>query len=111
MFEEINLALVIVGLALAFILAIYAVARRYKKVGPNQVMIISGRKYRIKTPDGRAEEVGFRIRRGGGAFILPLVEKVDLLGDDQIRKDEARDATWQPVQCHLFALQVLLRPW
>jgi flotillin len=79
MFSEFNLALVIVGLALAFILAVYAVARRYKKVGPNQVMVISGRKYKIKTPDGRIDEVGFRIRRGGGAFILPLVEKVDLL--------------------------------
>ncbi len=79
MFADINVVMVIVGLALAFILAVYAVARRYKKVGPNQVMIISGRKYKIKTPDGRIDEVGFRIRRGGGAFILPLVEKIDLL--------------------------------
>ncbi len=76
---EFNVAMVIVGLAFAFILAIYAVARRYKKVGPNQVMIISGRKYKIKTADNRFDEVGFRIRRGGGAFIMPLVEKVDLL--------------------------------
>src|SRR5216117_139032 len=79
MFGELNVAFVFVGLAMAFILAIYAVARRYKKVGPNQVMVISGRKAKIKTPDGRVEEVGFRIRRGGGAFILPLLEKVDLL--------------------------------
>jgi flotillin len=78
-FTDINVVMVIAGLALAFMLAIYAVARRYKKVGPNQVMIISGRKYKIKTPDGRTDEVGFRVRRGGGAFILPLVEKIDLL--------------------------------
>jgi flotillin len=76
---DLNIAMVMVGLAMAFILTIYAVARRYKKVGPNQVMIISGRKQKIKSTEGRAEEVGFRIRRGGGAFILPLVEKVDLL--------------------------------
>jgi len=79
MFTDLNVVVVIAGLCLAFILAVYAVARRYKKVGPNQVMIISGRKYKIKTPDGRVEEVGFRIRRGGGAFILPLIEKIDLL--------------------------------
>ena len=79
MFTDLNVVVVIAGLALAFILAVYAVARRYKKVGPNQVMIISGRKYKIKTADGRTEEVGFRIRRGGGAFILPLIEKIDLL--------------------------------
>jgi flotillin len=78
-FSELNLAMVIVGLAMAFFLAIYAVARRYKKVGPNQAMIISGRRYRFKTRDGTVEEAGFRVRRGGGAFILPLVEKVDLL--------------------------------
>ena len=78
-FTDINVVFVIIGLALAFILAIYAVARRYKKVGPNQVMIISGRKYKIKIQDGTVDEVGFRIRRGGGAFILPLVEKIDLL--------------------------------
>ncbi len=76
---DLNIATVILGIAVAFILAIYAVARRYKKVGPNIVMVISGRRYKIKTGDGRIEEVGFRIRRGGGAFILPLVEKVDLL--------------------------------
>src|SRR5437867_9415148 len=79
MLEGLNVVVVFMGLALAFILAIYAVARRYKKVGPNQVMVISGRKAKIKTADGRIEEVGFRIRRGGGAFILPLLEKVDLL--------------------------------
>ena len=87
MFTEFNVAFVIAGLALAFILAVYAVARRYKKVGPNQVMIISGRKYKIKTPDGRTDEVGFRIRRGGGAFILPLVEKIDLLSLEIITLD------------------------
>src|SRR5262245_4048500 len=80
MFSDLTIAMVFVGLALAFVLAIYAVARRYRKVGPNQVMVISGRKYKIKTPDGRVDEVGFRIRRGGGAFIMPLLEKVDLLG-------------------------------
>ena len=87
MLTDINLAVVVIGIALAFLLAIYAVARRYKKVGPNQVMIISGRKLKIKTSDGRAEEVGFRIRRGGGAFILPLVEKVDLLSLEIITLD------------------------
>jgi flotillin len=50
-------------------------------------MIISGRKYKIKIPDGRTEEVGFRIRRGGGAFILPLLEKVDLLSLEIITLD------------------------
>jgi len=87
MISQLQVVTVFVGLAMAFILAIYAVARRYKKVGPNQVMIISGRKYKIRTGDGQVEEVGFRIRRGGGAFIMPLVEKVDLLSLEIITLD------------------------
>src|SRR5262249_17655995 len=56
-----------------------AVARRYKKVGPNHVMVISGLKHKIRSSNGTTEITGFRIRKGGGAFIFPLVEKVDIL--------------------------------
>ena len=54
-------------------------ASRYTKVGPNQVLIISGRKRRIVDPDGATREVGFRIVKGGGVFVWPVFEKVDLL--------------------------------
>jgi flotillin len=48
---------------------------RYTKVGPNQVLIVSGRKHRLE--DGST--VGFRIVKGGGTFVMPVLEKVDLL--------------------------------
>jgi len=54
-------------------------ASRYMKVGPNQVLIISGRKRRMVDPDGTARDVGFRIVKGGGVFVWPVFEKVDLL--------------------------------
>jgi flotillin len=54
-------------------------ASRYTKVGPNQVLIISGRKHRIIDPDGNAHDVGFRVVKGGGVFVWPVVEKVDIL--------------------------------
>ena len=61
-----------------FFILILAVAKRYKKVGPNQVMIISGRRHRVR--GAAADEItGFRIRKGGGAFIFPLLERVDIL--------------------------------
>jgi flotillin len=63
---------------IVFFILILAVAKRYKKVGPNQVMIISGRKHRVRTSTGE-EATGFRIRKGGGAFIFPLLERVDML--------------------------------
>lgn len=54
-------------------------ASRYTKVGPNQVLVISGRKHRITDPDGNAREVGFRVVKGGGVFVWPVFEKVDIL--------------------------------
>src|SRR5262245_42748399 len=64
---------------IVFFIFVLAAAKRYKKVGPNQVMVISGRKHRLETADGRQEVTGFRIRKGGGAFICPLLERVDSL--------------------------------
>jgi flotillin len=75
------LATVVVPLivAIVFFILLLAVAKRYKKVGPNQVMVISGRRHRVRTADGASELTGYRIRKGGGAFIFPLLERVDAL--------------------------------
>jgi flotillin len=54
-------------------------ASRYTKVGPNQVLVISGRKHRVTDPDGTPREVGFRVVKGGGVFVWPVFEKVDVL--------------------------------
>jgi flotillin len=81
------IVLVIAGIVVVFFMLIFAVARRYKKVGPNQVMIISGRKYKVRQPDGNIETIGYRVRRGGGAFIVPLFEKVDTLSLEVITLD------------------------
>jgi flotillin len=54
-------------------------ASRYTKVGPNQVLVISGRKHRMVEADGTMRDVGFRIVKGGGVFVWPVYEKVDIL--------------------------------
>ncbi len=69
---------VIVGMFVIFFLLIMAVARRYKKVGPNEVMVISGGRHKLRGT-GAPEVTGYRIRKGGGAFILPLIERVDVM--------------------------------
>src|SRR5579859_1105667 len=88
MFHSILLAdigtttLVIGGVAaflFVFFMFIAIWASRYTKVGPNQVLVISGRKHRIADPDGAARDVGFRIVKGGGVFVWPVFEKVDIL--------------------------------
>src|SRR6266567_3164660 len=74
--------LVIGGVAaflFVFFMFIAIWASRYTKVGPNQVLVISGRRHRITDPDGASHDVGFRIVKGGGVFVWPVYEKIDIL--------------------------------
>ena len=70
---------IVLAFVAVFLLAVMVWASRYTKVGPNQVLIVSGRRMRTVSADGRGAMVGFRIVKGGGSFIWPVVERVDLL--------------------------------
>jgi flotillin len=82
--SEINALTGFTILAVAGILIVIFVfmaiwASRYTKAGPNQVIIVSGRKHRYIDPDGTVQNRGFRIVKGGGTFVIPVVEKIDFL--------------------------------
>lgn len=64
---------------LVFLIFIWIFLRHYRKVGPNEALIISGRKHRYELPDGRTAYRGFRIVKGGGTFVWPFVEKAESL--------------------------------
>src|SRR5580658_4979121 len=68
-----------VGLVLVLFLFLGIWASRYTKVGPNEVLVVSGRKHRYTEADGTGLTRGFRIVKGGGTFVMPVVEKVDVL--------------------------------
>ncbi len=73
---------VVAAVAVLFVLFTTAgfYASRYKKVGPNQVLVISGRRRMEHSPvTGQREQVGFRVVKGGGTFIWPVWERVDIL--------------------------------
>jgi flotillin len=69
----------VVGLVLVVFLIAAIWASRYTKVGPNQVLVVSGHKHKFIGPDGTVQYRGFRIVKGGGTFVLPVIEKVDVL--------------------------------
>src|SRR5256714_891675 len=73
--------IVVASVALVIVIFIFLAiwAGRYTKVGPNQVLVVSGRKHTYRDPDGTIQSRGFRIVKGGGTFVIPVVEKVDLL--------------------------------
>ena len=60
-----------------FVMFVYLLLwfRQFVRVGPNQVLIVSGRKVRL--PDGRF--VGYRIVRTGSTFVFPVIERADVL--------------------------------
>ena len=77
--EWIAVPVVAVVLFVLFVLLGF-IASRYKKVGPNQVLVVSGRKRAIVNPvTGQREVVGFRAVKGGGTVIIPVLERVDVL--------------------------------
>ena len=67
------------ALLVAVIIIAAIFANRYEKVGPNEVLVISGRKRRVVDPDGKTRDVGFRIVKGGGVFVWPIFERQDKL--------------------------------
>ncbi len=71
--------LAIVGIAVVVFLFASVWASRYTKVGPNEVLIVSGRKHRYTDASGQTYTRGFRVVKGGGTFIIPVIEKADIL--------------------------------
>src|SRR5204862_184450 len=72
----------------------------YTKVGPNEVLIISGRRAR-KDTDGKL--VGYRIVRGGGTYVRPFREKVQRLSLELMQFDVRTGETYS---MHGVPLQV-----
>jgi flotillin len=62
-----------------FVLVFLIMAKQYRTVGPNEALIISGRKKAVTGPDGKKKKVGYRYRLGGGTFVMPFLETVDIL--------------------------------
>jgi len=54
-------------------------ANRYTKVGPDEALVVSGRKYLVRGPEGKVHAVGYRIVKGGGTYVLPVIEKAEVL--------------------------------
>jgi flotillin len=91
-----ELALIIGGSVLALVLLIaFAVwAHQFTKVGPNEVLIISGR---------RKKDRGYRIVRGGGTYVRPFREKVQRLSLELMQFDVRTAETYT---MHGVAVQV-----
>jgi len=81
-------ALAIFALFLTILILAFVYSSRYKKVGPNEVLVISGRGHTFTDPQtGQRTRRNFRVVRGGAAFIWPVLERVDDLSLELITID------------------------
>lgn len=73
----------VLSLIAIFFILLGIVARYYKKVAPNLVAVVTGRKHAVKVrgPDGTEQTVtrGFRYVAGGGFFLVPIVEEMQTM--------------------------------
>lgn len=75
-----TVAIVVIGLVFVLFVFLVLYSSRYKKVGPNEVLIISGRRRTVLDAlTGERLTHNYRIVKGGGAFIWPVLERVDNL--------------------------------
>jgi flotillin len=76
---DIPTIIMVIGTVVVIFLFLIIIASRYKKCGPNKVLIVSGGgKEKFISESGIVTEIGFKIYRGG-KFIWPYFQKVDLL--------------------------------
>lgn len=71
----------LVGISLGFVVVffLFLVLSRWRKVGPNEALIVSGRGSWIVDAQGRRAKRGFRIIKGGGTFVWPILEQMQFL--------------------------------
>ena len=73
--------IIVVLVVLALLAGIaYLASKHYRKVGPNQALVIYGLKKRTLTkPDGTTVTVGYRTCVGGGTLVIPFLERAETL--------------------------------
>ncbi len=75
----VTLAILIPLLVIIFLFVVLAYASRVKKIGPNEVLVISGRGERRSDPGAGQIKSNYRIVTGGRTFVWPVLERVDNL--------------------------------
>lgn len=96
------IATVIVIFVIVILGTLVALSSRLKKVGPNQVLVISGRGEQTIDPQTGAKlKRHYRIVTGGSAFIWPVFERVDILSLElitiEVRTEEVYTVKGTPV--------------
>lgn len=72
---------IILLVIVALVIAVFVVlAMNYRKVGPNEVLIVSGGiSQKVTEPDGSLRTVGYKMCVGGGSLVIPPFQTAQVL--------------------------------
>jgi flotillin len=89
------------GALTALIIFAFFLASLYRKVGPNEVLIVSGLGCAVRAPDGRVLKHGYKIVQGGGMFVIPMFQRVQMMSLEimtiDVKTPEVQSITGMPV--------------
>lgn len=77
----------IFGLVVFFFLMVAVLGSLYQKAGPNEVLIVSGRRHSFVDATGKRASRGFKIVAGGGTIVVPIFEKINRMSLENITLD------------------------
>lgn len=88
------IGLIVIGVF--FIIFLIAIAAsRYRKVGPNQVLVVYGKEHGFRDAvSGERTSRGFRIVKGGGTVVWPIIETCSVLSLELMTLDITTPAVY-----------------
>ena len=96
-FQWVTVIYVLAGILSFVVIFFWWWSSRYVKVGPNEALVISGK--RRRTPEG--QRLGFRVVQGGGTFVWPVFEQCQKISLElmtlEIRTPEVYTAKGVPI--------------
>jgi flotillin len=75
--EDLGLVIVITVLVVAVLSIVLIIAKNWLKAEPNEALIFTGRKNKVKTKDGAVVVKGWRAIVGGAKLRIPVLERVN----------------------------------
>jgi flotillin len=79
-FTDLLVPIVLGTAAVAFLVALSAAMKNWKRVPPEMAAVVYGRKFTVKDAEtGQSRVRGFRIVKGGATFVVPVMEKISWL--------------------------------
>ena len=82
-----TLVIAAAGMVIITFLFLFITAKQIRRVASNEIMVVSGRRMRMRDSSGNYKYVNFQVEHAGAKFIWPFIERVDILSTELVTID------------------------